>query len=348
VAIFSKKHLFIINPRSFIGPRDINRVIAEIVRCFDGPQAARRISGDTLPELPDQYPAASPYAIHVSRFPREAIIIIRKYTALTKMPVRVYAIGGNGVVFSCLNGIVGLPGVELAVVPYGTGSDFVQALGGREFIPQMRSIQGQIEAPAIPADIIDGGNIYALNSCAVGFEAMAFLNSYPILQALWKLRRRSPALTEMILRIAGVAVVFDKEVMEHQYRVRMDDEEIEGPMPLIHIANTPGYPVNKSVIPEAVPDDGLLDMLVYRNSSPLKCLRYMPAYLRGQHGKRPQVITYRRVRSVSVNSDRPFCIGMDGEVFFDTSFNIRVIPQAIRIASVGGRPFKNRGPDYGG
>jgi diacylglycerol kinase family enzyme len=340
----SKKHLFVINPRSFLTSRDINRVIAEIARCFGEPLEALQVPPEGIsPGLPTLYSPESPYAVHISRFPRDAIIVIRKYMALAgeETPVRVYAIGGDGVVFCCLNGIAGLPNAELAVVPYGTGSDFVQSFGGKELIPGMRNIAEQIKAPTIPGDIIDCGSMYALNACAVGLEPMSLLKAYPLLKACWKLRRRCIAFTDTILRVAGIAAMFDAEIAGQRYRVRMDDEEIEGPLSIIHIANNPGYPINRSIIPEAVPDDGLLDMLVYRQFSPARILRRMPSYLKGRHAKFPNDYIYRRVRSVSVRSDRPLCITLDGEVFFDTSITVRVLHQAVRIASVGGRPFKN-------
>jgi diacylglycerol kinase family enzyme len=345
----TKKHLFVINPQSFLNFREINRVIAEITRCFERVQGTSRApSENDIPDLPSFYSAKSPYAIHISRFSRDAIIIIRKYMALagSETMVRVYAIGGDGVVFDCLNGIAGLPNAELAIVPYGTGSDFLQAFGGKELVPMMWNIAEQVNAPAIPADIIDCGGIYALNSCAVGVEAKIVIRSYPMLRALRKLRRRSTALTETILRIAGVMELFDTESMEQRYRIRMDDEEIEGILPLIHIANSPGYPVYKSIIPEAVPDDGYLDMALGRKTSLVTRLRFMPGYLKGQHRKFAKYGLYRRVRSVSVSSDQPLCIILDGDVFFDTSFTARVLPQAVRIASPGGRPFKNRMLDH--
>jgi diacylglycerol kinase family enzyme len=263
-----------------------------------------------------------------------------------KTPVRVYAVGGDGVVFNCLNGVAGLPNAELAIVPYGTGNDFLQAFGGKEFVPLMWNIEEQVRAPAVPTDIIDCGRIYALTSCAVGIEAKILIRAYPMLNALWKLRRRSAALTGTIIRMAEVMEIFDRDSMEQRYRMRMDDEELEGAMPFIHIANSPGYPVSKSVIPEAVPDDGFLDIVAGWKASLAAQLRFIPGYLKGKHRKFSKHGIYLRVRSVSVHSDQPICVILDGNVFFDTSFNVRVLPQAVRIASPGGRPFANRMADH--
>jgi diacylglycerol kinase family enzyme len=71
----------------------------------------------------------------------------------------------------------------------------------------------------IPVDIIDCGNIFALNSCAVGLEAKATRRSYPALKALWKLRRRFTAVTEGIFRIAGLLEIFDRDTMGQCYRI---------------------------------------------------------------------------------------------------------------------------------
>jgi diacylglycerol kinase family enzyme len=344
-----KKHLFVINPRSFLHVRDIDRVIAEITRCFEKAPGAPPSRND-LRDLPTFYSVESSYAIHLSRFPRDAIIVIRKYMALAgeETPVRVYAVGGDGVVFNCLNGIAGLPNAELAIVPYGTGKDFLQAFGGKELVPIVWNIAEMIKAPAIPADIIDCGNIYALSSCAVGIEAKIVIRSYPMLNALRRLRRRSAALTETILGIAGIMELFDGDSMKQRYQVRMDGEEIEGIMPFIHIANSPGYPVRQSVVPEALPDDGLLDVVAGWKISLAARLRFMPGYLKGQHEKFSRHGVYRRAQSVTINSDQPLCIILDGDVFFDTSLTVRALPQAVRIASPGGRPFKNRILDHAG
>jgi diacylglycerol kinase family enzyme len=345
LASSGKKHLFVINPRSFLKSGDISRIIAEITSCFQDFQGALKMSSSSgIMDLPEFYSPDSPYAIHVSRFPRDSLIIIRKYIAIVgeETLVRVYAIGGDGTAFCCLNGIVGLPNVELAIIPYGTGCDFVMSFGGKEIIPEMRNINAQIQAPVIPTDIIDCGNIYALNSCAVGFEAMALRWGYPIMKTFWELRRRFPVVSTAILRTSGIVKLFDKEVMDQHYRIEIDNEKIEGVMGLIHIANSPGYPINLSVIPEALPDDGLLDMVLYRKTSLVESMRLMPFYLQGKHGRLPKLYIYRRVQYVSISSDRPLGISLDGEVFFDTSFTVRIIPKAVKIASVGGRSFKQR------
>jgi diacylglycerol kinase family enzyme len=340
-----KKHLFIINPRSFSGGRDINRVIAEIVSCFEGPgRAAPFRSHGAPPVLPGFNAFTGPYAIHIARFPRDAIVVIRKYMAAVAgaAMVRVYSIGGDGAAFGCLNGIVGLPNAELALIPYGSGNDFVRSFG-EGLTGELRKIEAQIEAPTIPVDIIHCGTNYALNSCSIGIEAVAIRKVQGAQKKFWKLRRRYPVLNGLLYTLSGVAVAFDREGIGQRYRMTIDDGKVEDDLALIYLANGRGYGVDKIVIPEAVPNDGSLDMLTVTKTSTIKTLRLLPSYMKGEYKKHPSEIIYRRVKRVSVSSDTPLCIALDGEVFFDSSIDIEIVPRAVRVAAVGGRSFINSG-----
>jgi hypothetical protein len=68
---------------------DISRVIAEIAHCFEGaPTALETVSVEAILDLPAVYSPGSPCAI-----------------------------GGGGILFCCLAGIVGLLNAELAIIP---------------------------------------------------------------------------------------------------------------------------------------------------------------------------------------------------------------------------------------
>jgi diacylglycerol kinase family enzyme len=111
----TKKHLFIINPMSFPQKQELQKISLSIEKYF----AAKKAAG---------HPAE--YSIQISEFPRDAIIVIREYVQNLESgaALRVYSIGGDGTAFCCLNGIIGLEGAELALIPYGVGNDFIRAL----------------------------------------------------------------------------------------------------------------------------------------------------------------------------------------------------------------------------
>jgi diacylglycerol kinase family enzyme len=92
-------------------------------------------------------------------------------------PVRLYAVGGDGILFDCLNGLIGLPKSELAAVPYGhTNDDFMSAFG--EGIRDVfRNIPLQAAVPFIATDILHYGGDYAMNLCIVGIESAALFKA---------------------------------------------------------------------------------------------------------------------------------------------------------------------------
>jgi hypothetical protein len=63
-----------------------------------------------------------------SHYPRDAMQLIQRQinTAEEGETVRVYAIGGDDILFDCLNGIMGLSNVELAIKNHGDTNDFIR------------------------------------------------------------------------------------------------------------------------------------------------------------------------------------------------------------------------------
>ena len=65
--------------------------------------------------------------------------------------VRVYACGGDGTVNEVVNGIFGFKNAELAVIPIGTGNDFIRTFGD---IKKFFDIETVIDSEARPIDAI--------------------------------------------------------------------------------------------------------------------------------------------------------------------------------------------------
>ena len=86
--------------------------------------------------------------------------------------------------------------------------------------------------------------------------------------------------------------------------------------------------------PEALMDDGLLDVVIYRNFSKFEYLRHA---LSISHGRRPYQpkIKYLRVESLRIDADRPLEIQADGESLGNTPALVTVLPGALRIRVSG-------------
>ena len=94
------------------------------------------------------------YEIYETEGPRAVIPFLKNYLSKNKDTVRVYACGGDGTVHEVVNGLVGFANAELAILPVGTGNDFVKTYGvTNENIEQFRSFKPLIEGKPVEIDV---------------------------------------------------------------------------------------------------------------------------------------------------------------------------------------------------
>jgi diacylglycerol kinase family enzyme len=254
-------------------------------------------------------------------------------------------VGGDGILFDCLNGVVGLPNMELAVVPYGSTNDFVRSFGeGKAEL--FRDIAKQVSAGTVKTDIIYCGSNYALNFCTVGMESASIMHTMRLTRVFDWAIRLSGRIVPLMFIIGGIFGILDRKVREQQYRVSLDGLRADESFASINIANGPCYGGDKSAVTAAMPNDGVLDILLLagKKISQLRILMSIPRYLRGGYHRYPGLFVYRRTRKVEISSNVPILVNLDGEVFFDTTITVEVIPQAVDIVAVDGLEYKRR-PD---
>jgi diacylglycerol kinase family enzyme len=327
-----RKHLFIINPVSFRTGTSMDAFIAGVKDQFE-----RVIKEE--------------YDIRISRFPRHAIRTVRQYItqAGPERAVRVYAVGGDGILFDCLNGIVGLPNADLAPVPYGRNSDFVRAFGeGRE--DSFRNIPLLAAAPAVPTDILHCGSNYALNLCIVGLESASVFKTVAMQQKLksWpRFIRNSTRIYNMIYYLGGFTVLFDHKLLNQEYTIVLDGENVSGAYASVNIANGPCYGGDKSAVVTAVPNDGLMDVLMLKGMGTLVGLRMVLPYTNGHYDYFPENTVLKRGKSISIRSKEPLIINLDGETFLDTNITVELIKGAVNIAAPDNLSYKQGGPFRG-
>jgi diacylglycerol kinase (ATP) len=101
--------------------------------------------------------------------------------------------------------------------------------------------------------------------------------------------------------------------------------------------NLPRYALNLPIAPAALGDDGLLDLVVFRDAGPLRALHYLWMVFRGLHLQRDGV-AHRRVASVRVTSAETVPVQLDGDpggvVDAEPSvppWTVDVLPSALRV-----------------
>ena len=325
------EHYFVINPRSFQRKTDMDAAINGIDSVFR----------ELIDEVGD-----IKYHIHISRYPRDAIGAVNRYAR--SMPagrtIRVYAVGGDGILFDCLNSIIGLRGSELAVIPYGYENEYIRAFGdGAEEL--FRDIKAQVVSGSIPTDVIYCDGNYALNCCTVGLE------SYSIVRRAEYIRRSKRLLNvfkALYKRVDGFSSFFSALYAGHNQSYNIItgiNDRLDGVYTSIHIANGPCYRDTPVPMDDSAPDDGQLELAMGYARSTFARARLLKdiGFCRYQ-GKRINCIAgsvqHKRVKELKISSTEPMVINLDGEIFYDTSINIKVIPEGARIIAPNGARYR--------
>jgi len=304
------KHIFVFDPKSFRSQQwKMDNILDDIGQFF-------RMQED------------SDFSIQISHHRRDAIVLIQKEveTSRDDDTARIYAIGGDEILFDCINGVAELPNTELAVVPYGEASYFLRNFGeGKDAL--FRNIPALVrEGQAIPTDIINWDVNYALNSCYIGLHSTTAgrLREYAALN-----KGSFIFFSGISSFINNISAVFDKQIAAQHYNITIDDTDYSGNYSLIHVANGPYYAGKTTGLSKkAMPDDGLLDVALIKSASPLKTMWSLSRY---SHGKKPRNCTILQAQKIKIQSDRQMWIQLDNEYIQDTDISIGVVHHAVQM-----------------
>jgi diacylglycerol kinase family enzyme len=250
--------------------------------------------------------------------------------------VRVYAVGGDGILFDCLNGMVKFPNAELTSVPYGNANDFVRAFG-EDAAPSFRNIKKLSAAPSRPVDIIHFGNNYALNEANIGVIGLTMTYANAILRRANDKTIRS--FIPYVYKLAELRATMKKEVLHQKYTIFLDGEDFSGGYGNIHFANGPCNGGTGLPSPYASPDDGLFDVIFSRMNSMMQVLRTLRDMQAGRFERHDKYFLRKQCRIVEVYSDLPLCVELDGEAFFTQEIKMEIIPGGIKFFAPEGMSF---------
>jgi len=326
------KHLFIVNPLSFSKQSDVADIISKIGHCLEG--------------------CTDDYHIHVSRFPRDGVRFVRRYLeAAAGQTVRVYAVGSDGIVFDCINGMKDHANAQLAIVPYGgVYNDFLRAFGeSPQILDAFRDIKTMATAGTIATDIMSLGHRRVINQCTLGLEALAFYRRFD-------LKRKHPGLIDIfgksIYKLIAPMAIMDKRLYNYEYEITIDGKSYDGQYVGLHIANTGVYGGKLTPAPMAQPNDGWLDIVFMRSVSRARLVGVVAKYTSGRYYTTKEkskggiylggTLRHIRGKQITVRSQHPMFINADSETHHDTNLTVTVMPGHMQIVVPDGLKYVRR------
>lgn len=224
-------------------------------------------------------------------------------------------VGGDGMVHLGLQAIGGTD-IPFGVIPAGSGNDFARALG----IPLKDS---EAAADVVVAgrerkiDLGRSGEQWFGGVVAAGFDARVNDRANRMRWPRGRARYNIAMLAELsVFRPVPYVLTLDGDVWETSAM-------------LVTIGNTPSYGGGMKVTPDAVLDDGLLDVMVVKPLSKVRFLRVFPKVYSGTHIALP-LVEVRRAREVRVEAPG-ITTYVDGERLGPLPLTFEAVPAAARV-----------------
>jgi diacylglycerol kinase (ATP) len=247
--------------------------------------------------------------------------------AVDKAPDALVVVGGDGMVSLGTNIVAGT-GIPLGIVPSGTGNDVSRGLGipvgdTDAAIDQLLAAL-QREPRVIDAAIIrreGADDRWYAGVLSAGFDARvnerANLLRWP--------RGRGRYNLALLRELATLRPT--------SYRLALDGVESRTRATLVSIANNTSFGGGMLITPDALLDDGLLDVFVVQPLGRLAFLRIYPRVFRGTHVTDPRV-SIRRAKRVTI--DAPGVVAYaDGERVGPLPLEVEIVPGALRVFAPG-------------
>ncbi|UFJ39521.1 diacylglycerol kinase family lipid kinase [Brevibacillus humidisoli] len=221
----------------------------------------------------------------------------------------VIAVGGDGTVGEVVNGLAQAGrSCVLGHIPAGTGNDFARGHGiPLDHIDALRLI---LSAPAFrPVDLLLLGQHIAVNSIGVGFDGEVVRLTNQSRSKRWLNRL---GLGKLIYALSTLRVLARYKPSLLSITVDGREEQCRDSW-VVAVTNIPYYAGSMMICPQAVPDDGLANVMVVTGRNRLKLLPILLMVYKGRHLSHPAVRFFSG-RAITIRPDAPQLVHADGDL----------------------------------
>ncbi len=243
--------------------------------------------------------------------------------ALARGARQVAACGGDGTVHEVVNGLANSDAV-LGIVPCGRGNDLVRALGLSSDVEDV--VNTLVHGVDRAIDLGKVGDRFFATVASLGFDTAV----------AQRMQNQGTGFLTRALKVGGT-VSYGLTVLRtlvgyrsSLVRLRGDFGVFEGRILLAATANAPFYGSGVKIAPDAMVDDGVLDVCIVADVSRWTVLRmFLRAYSGAHVGH--SAVRVVQTSTLQIESDDPLWIFADGEPMCEIPAKIEVVPGALKV-----------------
>lgn len=224
--------------------------------------------------------------------------------------------GGDGTIHEVVNGMAE-SNLILGILPMGTGNVLACELG----IPlnPLEACRVLSDGVVRKIDLCKADEIYFTCMAGVGFDAQV-------------VKELDPKVKELLGRIAyplsGLRTLMRYGLPE--LRIEIDGQKAPMTGHAVVVCNSRRYGGRFRLCPEAVIDDGWMDVCILQKRDAFAILRSGLAILFNSH-ERVRGVNFYRAKSLHITSDKNVLVQSDGDVVGTTPVRFSIIPGAISV-----------------
>lgn len=239
-------------------------------------------------------------------------------------PVRIYACGGDGTLNEVVNGVAGYDHVAVTNVPLGTGNDFLKIFGEkyRELFSDVAALQN---GPQAAFDLMDCNGRLGIDVICAGVDARiaADVDKY----------KEWPFVSGMGAYVLALIENVTLKGITRPMRVQMGGSDTAGETAVVCICNGRHYGGGFMPVGHAMPDDGILDMLMVKEVGLLTFAKLVGHYAKGEYRNYPQYIDHHHGQTIhysSLNGEDVVTV-VDGEVMRAPEFTVKLSDKKVNF-----------------
>jgi diacylglycerol kinase (ATP) len=308
---------------------DANRTIGRVPDApviIVNPTAGSGRAAKLLPWIRDRLAPRPDADLHVTSRPGEAQDLAARAAAAGCD--RIVAVGGDGTIQEIVNGILqGRARPGIGIVPVGSGNDLARSIGlptdaAEAWTIAIGRVTRQIDVAL--ATNGDGQRRWFASAGGIGFDAQ-------VATAMARRRGWQTGRAGYLLTTLTELRRFDNRHL----RIVLDGEPLERRALFVAIANGAYYGGGMRIAPDAMVDDGWLDVCIVGDISRLTAVRELPNLYRGTHVRHPAVSVHR-ARQIEISGLGTTYAHLDGETFGTLPLRVEIEPGSLEVAVVAG------------
>ena len=273
-----------------------------------------------IPAVERIFGEAAKCEIVLSAGPRHACDLARTAVGFDS----IVAVGGDGTAHEVLNGVMEHDEAvrpAFGIVPTGSGNDYAHTLGMSD---KLSVALNQIATG--DRKVVDLGRCNGTwfgESVSMGLDARVTVKAAEL--------KITTGLSGLSLYLRALIHVLNNQYYAQRVVIQYDDETpFETDALIVAVTNGPTYGGGFKITPDAVFDDGLLDICRIDKIPKAEAFMRLPFVVIGKHTKMKPVHMSRGTR-LTVVSETPFEGQIDGEVMLESAYDIQIFPSAVTV-----------------